>query len=110
MHMGFDPQGFIQEADLAIVIEADVPYIPGEQQPKPDCKFATIGEDPVFARYPMRSFPSDLAITATGQADYGIVIPNNLTLVGFTFYAQVFVLYLPTGVAVSNGLMGVVGY
>jgi acetolactate synthase I/II/III large subunit len=68
MHMGFDPQGFIQEADLAIVIEADVPYIPGDQPPKPDCKFATIGEDPVFARYPMRSFPSDLAMTATATS------------------------------------------
>jgi len=52
----------------------------------------------------------DFAITATGQADYGIVVPSNLTLVGFTFHAQVFVLYLPTGVAVSNGLTGVVGY
>jgi acetolactate synthase I/II/III large subunit len=64
MHMGFDPQGLIQEADLVIVLDADVPWIPNEQQPLPTCRFATIGEDPAFRRYPMRSFPSDLAITS----------------------------------------------
>jgi acetolactate synthase-1/2/3 large subunit len=64
MHMGFDPQGLLQEADLVIVMDADVPYIPNEQQPRDDARFATIGEDPAFRRYPMRSFPSDLAITS----------------------------------------------
>jgi len=64
MHMGYDPQGLLQEADLIIVMDADVPWIPNEQHPKDDCKFATLGEDPAFKRYPMRSFPSDLAITS----------------------------------------------
>jgi acetolactate synthase-1/2/3 large subunit len=68
MHMGYDSKGFIQEADLVIVLEADVPYIPNEQTPRSDCRFATIGEDPAFNRYPMRSFPSDLAITATAAS------------------------------------------
>ncbi len=65
MHMGYDPGGLVEKADLVLVIEADVPWIPSEQQPREDCKFATMGVDSVFARYPMRSFPSDLAITAT---------------------------------------------
>jgi acetolactate synthase-1/2/3 large subunit len=64
MHMGYDPEGLIQEADLAIVLDADVPWIPSEQPPRADCRFATIGEDPAWGRYPMRSFPSDLAITS----------------------------------------------
>jgi acetolactate synthase-1/2/3 large subunit len=64
MHMGYDPQGLLQEADLIIVMDADVPWIPNEQSPHPDCRFATIGEDPTFRLYPMRSFPSDLAITS----------------------------------------------
>jgi acetolactate synthase-1/2/3 large subunit len=64
MHMGYDPQGLIQEADLVIVLDADVPWIPSEQHPLPNCRFASIGEDPAFRRYPMRSFPSDLAITS----------------------------------------------
>jgi len=64
MHMGYDPQGLIQEADLVIVLDADVPWIPSEQHPLPNCRFVSIGEDPAFRRYPMRSFPSDLAITS----------------------------------------------
>ena len=64
MHMGYDPQGLIQEADLVIVIDADVPWIPAEQTPREDARFVTLGEDPAFRRYPMRSFPSDLAITS----------------------------------------------
>jgi acetolactate synthase-1/2/3 large subunit len=64
MHMGYDPQGLLQDADLIMVMDADVPWIPNEQQPLPDCRFVTLGEDPTFRRYPMRSFPSDLAITS----------------------------------------------
>ena len=50
------------------------------------------------------------AITTTGQADYSLVVPMSSTLPGFVFYAQVLALYHPTGVAVSNGLTGTVGY
>jgi acetolactate synthase-1/2/3 large subunit len=64
MNMGFDPQGLLQEADLIIVLDADVPWIPSEQHPREDARFVTVGEDPAFERYPMRSFPSDLAITS----------------------------------------------
>ena len=53
---------------MVVVLESDVPYIPNEQNPRADCRFATIGEDPAFNRYPMRSFPSDLAMTATAAS------------------------------------------
>ena len=68
MHMGYHPKGFLEAADLVVVIESDVPYMPFEQTPREGCRFATIGEDPAFKRYPMRSFPSDLAITATASS------------------------------------------
>ena len=66
MHMGYDPGALLPDADLVIVIviDADVPWIPNEQHPHADARFASIGEDPAFKRYPMRSFPSDLAITS----------------------------------------------
>jgi hypothetical protein len=49
-------------------------------------------------------------ITTAGQADYSLVVPMNLGLAGFTFYAQAFVLYSPSGVALSNGVVGTVGF
>jgi len=68
MHMGFDPQDLLGAADLVIVIESDVPYMPALQSPNRDARFVTIGEDPAFVRYPMRSFPSDIAITASAES------------------------------------------
>ena len=64
MHAGFDSGPLVGEADLIIVIESDAPWYPGMQQPAPGCRVAHIGEDPVFVRYPMRSFPSDLSIAS----------------------------------------------
>jgi acetolactate synthase-1/2/3 large subunit len=68
MHMGFDSHGLLPEADLIIVFDADVPWIPNEQEPNSATRVATIGEDPAFRRYPMRSFPSDLAITSNAAS------------------------------------------
>jgi acetolactate synthase I/II/III large subunit len=65
MHAGFDSAPLVGEADLIIVLESDAPWYPGSQQPAPGCRVAHIGEDPVFVRYPMRSFPSDLSIAAS---------------------------------------------
>lgn len=68
MHMGYDPQELLPKSDLVIVVEADVPFMPNLHHPKPGARFATIGEQPAYTRYPMRSFPSDLAITATAAS------------------------------------------
>lgn len=64
MHFGYDSAAMLAEADLAVVIECDVPYHPHLTQPAENCRFAHIGEDTVYQRYPMRSFPTDMAITA----------------------------------------------
>jgi acetolactate synthase I/II/III large subunit len=69
MHMGYDPKELLPEVDLVIEIESDVPYIPNLQGTPPSgCRIATIGEDPAYVRYPMRSFPTDLAITASAAS------------------------------------------
>jgi acetolactate synthase-1/2/3 large subunit len=64
MHFGFEPGALLADADLVIVLEADVPWIPHLQHPPAGCRVAHVGEDPFFVRYPMRSFPSDLAVQA----------------------------------------------
>jgi acetolactate synthase I/II/III large subunit len=64
LHFGYDSAAMLAEADIAVVIECDVPYYPHLTQPAADCRFVHIGEDTVYQRYPMRSFPTDLAITA----------------------------------------------
>jgi len=65
MHFGFEPGALLADADLVIVLESDVPWIPHLQHPPAGCHVSHIGEDPFFVRYPMRSFPSDLAVQAS---------------------------------------------
>lgn len=64
MHFGFEPGALLADADLVIVLECDVPWIPHLQHPPGGCRVAHVGEDPFYVRYPMRSFPSDLALQA----------------------------------------------
>jgi acetolactate synthase I/II/III large subunit len=64
MHFGFEPGALLADADLVITIDADAPWIPSLQNPPAGCHVAHIGEEPFFVRYPMRTFPSDLAIQA----------------------------------------------
>lgn len=68
MHMGYDSHALIGDADLIIVLDADVPWVPNEKEPSAGCRFASMGEDPNFRRYPMRSFPSDLSIMSNTAA------------------------------------------
>jgi acetolactate synthase-1/2/3 large subunit len=63
MHVGYNPDPLLDEADLIIVAECDVPWIPGTKGPKEDCKVIHLGTDPLFSTYPIRGYPSDLAIT-----------------------------------------------
>src|SRR6266566_2571813 len=63
MHLGFDPARLVQNADAILVLESDVPWIPSRAAPRPDCKIIQCGLDPLFARYPIRGFPCDVAIT-----------------------------------------------
>jgi acetolactate synthase I/II/III large subunit len=68
MNLGFDPARLVQEADAILVLESDVPWIPSRAAPRADCKVIQCGLDPLFARYPIRGFPCDLAITGSGLA------------------------------------------
>jgi acetolactate synthase-1/2/3 large subunit len=63
MHCGWDPHALLKEADVVLVVDCDVPWIPKEGAPKPDAKVIHIGPDPLFARYPLRGFRTDVALT-----------------------------------------------
>jgi acetolactate synthase-1/2/3 large subunit len=64
MHCGYDATPLLNQADLVLVVDCDVPWIPDQVKLKPGCKVVHIGCDPLFARYPIRGFRADIAITA----------------------------------------------
>jgi acetolactate synthase-1/2/3 large subunit len=63
MHCGWDPNALLKDADVVLVVDCDVPWIPKEGGPRADAKVIHIGPDPLFARYPLRGFRTDLALT-----------------------------------------------
>ena len=63
MQCGWDPHALLKQADVVLVVDCDVPWIPKEGAPKPDAKVIHIGPDPLFVRYPLRGFRTDLALT-----------------------------------------------
>ncbi|MGC9197143.1 MAG: thiamine pyrophosphate-requiring protein [Syntrophobacteraceae bacterium] len=64
MHAGFTPAPLLGEADVIVVLESDVPWYPSAQRPSRECKVIQAGIDPLYSRYPIRSFPCDLALRA----------------------------------------------
>ena len=60
---GWDPHARLQEADVVLCVDADVPWIPAQGGPKPEAKVIHLGPDPLFARYPLRGFRTDIALT-----------------------------------------------
>jgi acetolactate synthase-1/2/3 large subunit len=63
MHCGWDPHALLKEADVVLVVDCDVPWIPKEGKPRADAKVIHVGPDPLFAGYPLRGFRADLSLT-----------------------------------------------
>jgi len=86
-HQGFLPDPLIQDSDLILVIDCDVPWYPAINKPKESTTIVNIGIDPLYSRYPVRSFKSDitinsnpkLAMTALSEEiSLGNLISNNI--------------------------------
>ncbi len=63
-HGGFEIGPWLEDADVLLVIECDVPFMPASDSPDSNLKIIQTGIDPLQARYPMRGFRSDLTIAA----------------------------------------------
>jgi acetolactate synthase-1/2/3 large subunit len=64
VHVGFDVGPWLEKADAVVVLDAIVPWLPGQHALPNGCPVIQIGPDPLFADLPMRSFAADLAIAA----------------------------------------------
>jgi acetolactate synthase-1/2/3 large subunit len=62
MHFGSNPGPMMAKADVIVVIDSEVPWIPSREQPGKNTKVIHFAADPLFSTYPVRGFQSDLAI------------------------------------------------
>ncbi|MHA1153876.1 MAG: thiamine pyrophosphate-requiring protein [Alphaproteobacteria bacterium] len=62
MHAGYQVEPWLSEADVVLVLDALVPWVPDQHAPPAGCKVIQAGPDPLFTRTPLRGFPADLAL------------------------------------------------
>lgn len=62
MNLGFDLKERLEAADVIVVLECAVPWIPQAMAPRPDAKLIHIAVDPLYGALPQRGFPFDVAI------------------------------------------------
>jgi acetolactate synthase-1/2/3 large subunit len=70
-HIGADPGAYMAEADAVVILDCLAPWWPDRHALHPDARVINIGPDPLFSRFPARTFPSDVTI----QGESADVIP-----------------------------------
>lgn len=68
---GINPNPYLADADVILIIDHDVPYLPAQVKPGPDAKIIHIDIDPIKQDIPTWSFPVDILV----QADSSKAIP-----------------------------------
>ena len=67
---GVNPE-YLKEADVILIVDHDVPYVPSSSQPRADSKIIHIDIDPAKQDLPLWGFPADILL----QADSAKAIP-----------------------------------
>lgn len=62
MNVGMLTPQLLKAADVVVVINSPIPWIPRFAQPADNAKLIHIGYDPHFQRYPFRGFEMDIAL------------------------------------------------
>jgi acetolactate synthase I/II/III large subunit len=64
LYCGFDPGPYLDKADVILIIDQDVPYIPSQCKPNPAAKIIQIDIDSLKENMPLWGFPVDILIQA----------------------------------------------
>ncbi len=59
LHLGFDCRGLLENADVVLVIDSDIPWIPAHVQPSQSCRVFYLDVDPLKEDIPMWYIPSE---------------------------------------------------
>jgi acetolactate synthase-1/2/3 large subunit len=66
-HVGADPGPWLAAADVVVVLDCLAPWWPDRHPLADGAKVINIGPDPVFSRFPVRNFRSDLSIAGESR-------------------------------------------
>jgi acetolactate synthase I/II/III large subunit len=68
MNLRSSGTGWLRDADLVLVVDAAVPWIPGRVTLRPDAVVIQMAADPCYATYPYRDFPAHRSIAGSTSA------------------------------------------
>jgi acetolactate synthase-1/2/3 large subunit len=68
MHLGFEAPPWVAKADVIVVLDSVVPWIPKSGGPRRDAKVIHISNDPLATRYPFREIEADLLVAGDPRA------------------------------------------
>ncbi len=68
MHAGFDVGALLPRADVVVVVDSAVPWMPKAAVPRRDATVIHLGADPLVARYPFRAYEADRLIAGNTAA------------------------------------------
>jgi acetolactate synthase-1/2/3 large subunit len=62
MSVGTNPEPWLGEADVVLVLDCLAPWSPAAHKLAPGCKVIQAGPDPLYSRFPVRNFQADLSL------------------------------------------------
>ncbi len=68
MHLGYEPGPLLAEADVVLVLDSVVPWIPRTTSLKRGARIIHMSADPLASRYPFREFEADHLIAGETRA------------------------------------------
>jgi amino acid adenylation domain-containing protein len=82
LHLGFSALPHVEHADCILILDHDVPWVPAEGCPSPNCRVIHVDVDPLKRDMPIWGLPVDLAIqadSARATAALALEIEQRLT-------------------------------
>jgi acetolactate synthase-1/2/3 large subunit len=74
---GFDPKPLLEEVDLGLLLDTDVPWIPSSMPERPETRWIQVDVDATKRDLPIWNFPADLRV----QGDCAIVLRQVLEVI-----------------------------
>ena len=75
MHAGYNPNPYVEDADVIVVFDTAVPWLPSQVRPPEDCKVIHIAADPMYTMVPVRGFPAHLSLTSPVDIAFRMMLP-----------------------------------
>ena len=74
LHLVDSPDRHLAHADVIVIVESDVPWIPKRARPTDRARVIAIATDPLHGRYPLRDFPADIGLAGNLSLNLGALV------------------------------------